>query len=203
MRVFSPVFLISLLAATPAMGADGLVVASSIADSGYCLGPDGGISLRLKVNFTYRNVGDGPVVLPRFSRLSGYAMFHNEADLKAQRAMARVSVQLPDIFHSLRVEPREASVLLFESISPGRAAGRTDEVSIPLTRREKDAPALLGTFSLIQFTIDNWPGHQDIGTSRHVWEPLGTLWASEDTTPAVRLTVEKNPIAKVCFPHVD
>jgi hypothetical protein len=203
MRILSPVFLISLLTAAPAVGADGLVVASSVVDSRYCLGPNGGISLKLRVDFTYRNIGDTPVVLPRFSRLSGYTVFRDDADLKAQKATARISFRLPEIFHTLMVDPSKPSPLLFESIPPGGTAGRIDEVSIPLTIPGKDGPTLLGTSPLVQFTLDNWPGDQHIAEARHVWEPLGILWASQDTPPAVRLKIESNPVPTRCFPRVD
>jgi len=203
MQIITFVFLVSLLAAVPAVGADGLVAASSVTDSRYCLGPNGGISSKLKVSFTYRNVGDVPIALPRFSRLSGYAVFRDDADLKAQKTATRISYRLRDIFRTLMVDPSKPSPLLFESIPPGGTAGRMDEVSIPLTIPGRAAPALLGSSLLIQFTLDNWPGHQHIETSRHVWEPFGILWAGRDTAPAVRLNVEKNPTATACFPRVD
>lgn len=202
-QILKLAFWISLLTAVPAVGADRLAITSSVVDSRYCLGPNGGINLKLKVDFTYRNVGDAPVVLPRFSRLSGYTLFRDDADLKAHKAAARSSFRLPDIFHSLMVNPSKPSPILFESIPPGGTAGRTDEVSIPLTIPGKDGPALLGTSLLIQFTLDNWPGHEHIAASRHVWEPMGILWASEDTPPAMRLNIEKNPAAKACFSRVD
>jgi hypothetical protein len=202
MRILPRLWL-SLLTAVSAVGADRLVVTSSVADSRYCLGPGGEISLKLKVAFTYRNVGDSPVVLPRFSTLSGYALFRDDADLKAQRATVRVSFRLRDIFHTLMADPSKPSSRLFESIPPGGTADRTDEVSIPLRSPGKDGPPLLGTSPLVQFTLDNWPGHQHIAKSRHVWEPMGVLWASQDTPLAVRLDIERNPVAKACFPRVD
>jgi hypothetical protein len=202
-RILWPILLISLLPVLPAVGADGLVVASSVTESHYCAGPNGGISLNLRVHFTYRNVGAAQVVLPRFSRLSGYTLFRGDADLKAHRVTAQVSFRLPEIFHALKVDPSEPSSLLFESIPPGGIAGRIDEVSIPLTIPGKDGSALLGTSLLIQFSLDNWPGSRHIAESRRVWERLGTLWASKDTAPAVRVDIESNPVAAQCFPRVD
>ena len=132
-RILRRVFLIFLLAVLPAVGGDGLVVASSIRESRYCLGPDGGISLKLRVDFTYRNVGALPIVLPRFSRLSGYTLFRNTEDLMAHRVTDRLSLRLRDIFHTLKIDPSRPSPMLFEVIPPGGSAGRADEVSIPLT----------------------------------------------------------------------
>lgn len=202
MRIL-PELWIALLMAVSAEGADRLVVTSSVVDSRYCLGPSGAISLKLRVGFTYRNVGDAPVVLPRFSTLSGYTLFRDDADLKAQRAMVRISFRLPEIFHTLMVDPSKPSPQLFESIPPGGTAGRIGEVSIPLRIPGKDGSALLGTSPLIQFTLDNWPRHKHITESRHVWEPLGVLWASRDTPPPVHLNIERSPLATACLPRVD
>jgi hypothetical protein len=202
-RILQPVLLISLLTAVRATGANDLIVASSITDSRYCAGSNGVISLKLRVDFTYRNVGAAPVALPRFSRLSGYTLFRDDADLKAHRTTVQISLRLPDIFHTLMVDSSNPSPRLFESIPPGGTAVRTDEVLIPLAIAGRGRPTLIGTSPLVQFTLDNWPGHQHIAKSRHVWEPLGVLWASQDTAPAVRLNIEKDPVVTACFPRVD
>jgi len=195
--------LTSTLTALPAVGEDGLVVTPSVTDSRYCLGPAGVIGLRLTVDFTYRNLGRTQIVLPRFSRLSGYALFRSETDLRAGRTEARSAVHLPDIFGTLRIEPSQPSPVLFEAIPPGGTATRRDEVSIPLRTPGNDGRALLGRSLLIQFTLDNWPGHRHIQESRRVWETLGELWARQDTTPPVPVTIESNPTPVRCFPRVD
>jgi hypothetical protein len=195
--------LTSLLPVLPVLGEDGLVVAPSVTDSRYCLAPAGVISLRLSVDFTYRNAGQTQIVLPRFSRLSGYALFRSEADLRADRPEARSAVPMPDMFGSLKIEPSQPSPVLFEAIPPGGSATRRDEVSIPLRTPGTDGQRLLGKSLLIQFTLDNWPGHRHIQESRGVWEPLGKLWARQDTTGPVNVTIESNPTPMRCFPRVD
>ena len=203
MNTLFGVLAICLVTGAPALGADRLVVTSRIIDSRYCLGPNGRISLKLQVAFDYRNVGDAPVVLPGFSRLSGYAIFRDEADFEAQKSVSRLSYGLRDIFRTLGQSASDPYPQLFQSIPPGGAAGRADEVFIPLVIPGRDLPPLLGTSPLIQFTIDNWPGHKHIAASRHVWQPLGILWASQDTPPPVRLNIDKNPVAAPCYPRVD
>jgi hypothetical protein len=194
----------SALFASMALGAlDGMYVNSTVTSARYCSGPKGAITLRLKVAFTYRNTGDTAVALPRFSRLSGYSIFRNEDDLRANRAVVRTSFQLRDIFETLKADTANPSALLFESVLPGEVTGRVDEVSIPLSGSKEGEASLFGTAPLIKFTLDNWPGHQHIQAVRHVWARLGSLWASEDTTPAVRLNIEATPSTEPCVPRVD
>lgn len=55
-----------------------------------------------------------------------------------------------------------------------------------------------------QYTYNpNTQGHRHIEESRRVWEHSGFLWAQQDTTPPVSVTVESNPIPVRCFPRVD
>jgi hypothetical protein len=117
--------------------------------------------------------------------------------------MARVSFHLADIFRTLKLDLSKPSSLLFELIPPRGKAIRTDEVSIPLGVPTDDKPGMFGTSPLFQFTLDNWPGHEHIESSRNVWQPLGTLWASQDTAPVVQLHIEKSPVATACLPRVD
>jgi hypothetical protein len=202
-RILWSCFVPILLITSAAMGKDGLVVAPSVVNSRYCLGSEGAINLKVTVDFTYRNVGTMPVVLPRFSKLSGYTLYRDEADFKAHRVAAQSLFRLADIFDTLKVEPSNPSPLLFEAIPPGGTAGRMDEVVIPLGIPGKDRSKLAGKSLLLQFTLDNWPGHDHIEESRRVWGPLGTLWARQDTTLPVPVTIESRPTPVRCFPRVD
>jgi hypothetical protein len=84
---------------------DSLQLTSSIVESQYCLEANGAIGLKLMVQFTYHNVSGTTVVLPRFSRLAGYAIFRSESDLEAGRAVSRVSFDLAEIFHATMMDP--------------------------------------------------------------------------------------------------
>jgi hypothetical protein len=202
-RSLWPGSLVFFLAVVPALAGGDLGVAATVVNSRYCLGPNGAITLDLTVHFTYRNVGQASVVLPRFSRLSGYTLFRNEGDLRAGRALTRAVFHWGDIFDRLRIEPARPDPMLFEAVQPGGIAGREDEVTIPVSPERAGGLALLGTSVLAQFTIDNWPGHKHIEKSRQVWAQLGTLWASQDTPPPVPISIESKPNPVRCVPRVD
>jgi hypothetical protein len=169
-RVVWLFFVTCLLTGIPLVGDDGLVMTAEVTDSRYCLGSNGLISFRLTVDFTYRNIGQNPIALPRFSRLAGYALFRNEADLKADRAVARTVLSLPDIFRTLGLDPSDPPLMLFESVPPGGAAGRRGQVLIPLGTLRKPEKGLFGKSLLIQFSLDNWPGRRMGGSGRIVGE---------------------------------
>jgi hypothetical protein len=196
-------FLMLLQLAAPAMGQDALVVTSKGVDARYCIGPKGGIELSLTTEFTYRNVGAGRVALLIFRKLSGVSFFLDDAHFRADEPALRLKLRLKDFVRTQLLDPSKPRPGYFQVVPPGADAGLKCEIRIPPGIPGSDLSTLFGKSILVQFNIDNWPGHKHIEAWRPIWQPLGTLWAGEDTTPPVILELDGNPKPTRCYPRVD
>jgi len=194
--------LVLLLADPPARCQNSVIATSRVSATQYCRQPDGSVTLFLDVRTMYTNTSESTLLLPFFTRLGSYAVFHSEADVEAGHPALKFASQERTLEAS-KLSEVSPPLGLFQRVALGATVERKYDIGIALITRHNNAVLPLGRSYVIQLQLQSWPGSQRTAAklSRR-WRPYGALW-SGSITNIVRLNVEAKPRPVVCGGRVD
>lgn len=202
-KVFVPT-LVVLLMGYYADGGDRLEIKPTLIERTYCLDPDGTAMMELRFDVEYDNISRAVVLVPRFSRVSGYRLFRNERALADNRPEYQVTYKAESMLDATKLDPSQPSPGLFDALKPGGVLHRIYTLRMAASTARQKVPSSLNGDLFLQLQINHWVASRSHGRKlAKSWKAHGELLISEMLLPAVRLRIEKVNATAPCPLRVD
>jgi hypothetical protein len=197
--------LLALAACLPLAGADVLTVEPRVADAKYCLESSGAVTIHLTLRLKYRNNGEVPVLLPRFSYCSGYALFHDQDSMARNRPESRLLAERRRMLDTTKLDQSKPESEFFDTIAPGATLDNWPMETIIFLRYGPNSGQVVPDGDhLLRVLIDHWADHRAPGKRlRRRWKTQGLLWIEPIEAPAVKTRIDGGVKPGRCVGRVD
>lgn len=203
-NAISAVFLIAVGAQAAACRSGSLMVVPELVESRYCGNSPGILFLWAKVRFTYRNIGEETVILPRFAQPLKYSLYGDVHSLLANRPEREERFSLRRLFDLTKLDQSKPDENLFDSIEPGASRARILVFVIVLRHPGRSEASLLGKDQYLRAEINQWFGRREKGEElRRRWREFGSLWIDNVVSEPLKLQIEENPVLQSCPVRVE